>query len=319
MNEAEVSRLVAMAWGVAAAPQRGPKRELSHERIVEAAVEIADAEGLAAVTMQRVAGTFGFTTMALYRYVASKDELHQLMLDAVVDPQDWVIEDEDWREGIQQWARILADGYARHPWALDIPLHADIMLMPGQVRGADAALRSLRTLRGDPGEKLLVISILTVYVRGFAALNREMHGGGGAPGRPERELLADIARTGELTDLAPLIASGVYFEDQEAPGPGEDELSAALALLLPGIEEHFARRTVDAPHPGVAGDVPQSPQAVQRTAELELERVTALRKATQKRVRDLEKRENRARAERDRARTAAKAAAKEESRAGDSG
>src|SRR5690625_7314721 len=53
MAEEEVSRVVAMAWGVAAAPQRGPKRELSHERIVEAAMEIADAEGLDAVTMQR--------------------------------------------------------------------------------------------------------------------------------------------------------------------------------------------------------------------------------------------------------------------------
>lgn len=184
--------------------------------------------------------------MALYRYVASKDELHQLMLDAVVDPQEWVLEGEDCREGIQQWARILADGYARHPWALDIPLHADIMLMPGQVRGADAALRSLRPLSGDPGEKLLVISILTVYVRGFAALSCEMHGGGGAPGRPERELLGDIARTGELPDLAALITSGVYFEDQEAPGPSEDEFSSELALLLPRIEEHFAQHAIDA-------------------------------------------------------------------------
>lgn len=270
--------------------------------------------------------------MALYRYVASKDELHQLMLDAVVDPQEWVLEGEDCREGIQQWARILADGYARHPWALDIPLHADIMLMPGQVRGADAALRSLRPLSGDPGEKLLVISILTVYVRGFAALSREMHGGGGAPGRPERELLGDIARTGELPDLAALITSGVYFEDQEAPGPSEDEFSSALALLLPRIEEHFAQHAIDALPPGEAGVDPaardaqpdlapadsQSPQAALRTAELELERVTALRKATQKRVRELEKRENRARAERHRARTAAKAAAKEASKAGDS-
>ena len=191
--------------------------------------------------------------MALYRYVASKDELHQLMLDAVVDPQEWVLEGEDCREGIQQWARILADGYARHPWALDIPLHADIMLMPGQVRGADAALRSLRPLSGDPGEKLLVISILTVYVRGFAALSCEMHGGGGAPGRPERELLGDIARTGELPDLAALITSGVYFEDQEAPGPSEDEFSSALALLLPRIEEHFAQHAIDAPPPWRGG------------------------------------------------------------------
>lgn len=81
---AEVSRTLALAWGLAAAPQRGPKRELSLERIVEAAIAIADAEGLAAVTMQRVAQTFEFSTMALYRYVTTKDELHRLMLDTAL-------------------------------------------------------------------------------------------------------------------------------------------------------------------------------------------------------------------------------------------
>ena len=51
----ELPRGVALAWGVATNPQRGPKRELSIERIVEAAIEIADAEGLGAVSMSRVA------------------------------------------------------------------------------------------------------------------------------------------------------------------------------------------------------------------------------------------------------------------------
>ena len=55
----ELPRGVALAWGVAAHPQRGPKRELSIERIVEAAIEIADAEGLGAVSMSRVAARSG--------------------------------------------------------------------------------------------------------------------------------------------------------------------------------------------------------------------------------------------------------------------
>lgn len=65
--EPELPRGIALAWGVAANPQRGPKREMSVERIVEAAVEIADADGLGAVSMAAVAARLGFTPMSLYR------------------------------------------------------------------------------------------------------------------------------------------------------------------------------------------------------------------------------------------------------------
>ena len=78
-TEPELPRAVALAWGVAANPQRGPKRELSIERIVDAAVELADAGGLAAVSMSAIAGEFGVTSMALYRYVSAKDDLVMLM------------------------------------------------------------------------------------------------------------------------------------------------------------------------------------------------------------------------------------------------
>src|SRR6187401_87608 len=96
----ELPRGVALAWGVAANPQRGPKRELSIERIVDAAVEIADAEGLGAVSMSRVAASLGFTTMSLYRYVTSKDDLILLMQEGAVLPPvpDESIE-RGWRDG----------------------------------------------------------------------------------------------------------------------------------------------------------------------------------------------------------------------------
>src|SRR5690625_6253371 len=71
-------------------------------------MEIAYAEGLEAVTMQRVARSFGFTTMALYRYVSSKSDLHQLMLDASLGDEQWVIDGDDWRVGLEQWARTIA-------------------------------------------------------------------------------------------------------------------------------------------------------------------------------------------------------------------
>lgn len=78
-EDTELPRGIALAWGVAANPQRGPKREMSVERIVEAAVELADAEGIGAVSMAAVAKKLGFTPMSLYRYVSAKDDLLLLM------------------------------------------------------------------------------------------------------------------------------------------------------------------------------------------------------------------------------------------------
>src|SRR6478735_3857094 len=96
----ELPRAVALAWGVAANPQRGPKRELSIERIVDVAVEIADAGGLSAVSMSSVATELGFTPMSLYRYVSAKDDLVLLMQERGIGvPPDSVVQAETWRAG----------------------------------------------------------------------------------------------------------------------------------------------------------------------------------------------------------------------------
>ena len=68
-----------LLWGRREVGRRGPKPGLNVDAIVAAAVDIANAEGLAAVSMARVAKAVGFTTMSLYRYVTNKDELLQLM------------------------------------------------------------------------------------------------------------------------------------------------------------------------------------------------------------------------------------------------
>lgn len=197
-------RTVAVAWGVAEFPQRGPKRELSHEGIVDAAIEIADAEGLDAVTMQRVAASFGFTTMALYRYIASKDELHRLMLDAALRTEDvGGVPDDDWRAGLLAWAGLLAGCYRRHPWVLELPVDSDLLIMPNNMRVVDAGLRALRTLPTSPEEKLGVIVGCTVLVRGFAGVMDEITGYSSATVAAIRE----VATAARFPHLAPLVAS----------------------------------------------------------------------------------------------------------------
>lgn len=76
------------AWGLRDRPAKGPKPGLSLERIVAAAVGVAASDGLAAVSMGRVAQELGASTMSLYRYVSAKDELYVLMQEAAVGPPE---------------------------------------------------------------------------------------------------------------------------------------------------------------------------------------------------------------------------------------
>lgn len=308
MTEDEVARVVALAWGVAAAPQRGPKRELSHERIVESAMEIADAEGLQAVTMQRVAQGFGFTTMALYRYIASKDDLQQLMLDASVGDDPWPVDITDWRVGLEQWATIMRDVYLRHPWALDIPVSMEALLMPGQMRAVDAGMRAMRTLEGPPALKLAVLMTISVQVRGFAMMGRDV---GSQPGISDatRRLVTEVATSGSMPDIEAIVTSGVYLgEGEDADG---DDFGIALALLVPGIERAFEQLGEAHPQDEPAERTPAEALAA---AETELAHATALRKATQRRVSELEREEAKARAARDGAKVVAKEAARQAAR-----
>src|SRR5512146_2779661 len=96
-----------LLWGRRERGRRGPRPGLSADAIVGAAVRLADAEGLEAVSMAKVAAELGFTTMSLYRYVASKEELLQLMWNAsAAGAEELVIEGPDWRTRLRGWAGI---------------------------------------------------------------------------------------------------------------------------------------------------------------------------------------------------------------------
>lgn len=119
MNNAygDQSSVIKLLWGLRQPPRRGPKPTLSAERIARVAMEIADTDGLAAVSMQRVASELEFTKMALYRYVSGKSELLAVMIElAVADPPDLAGVPGGWRGRIEEFARQLSVVWQRHPW-----------------------------------------------------------------------------------------------------------------------------------------------------------------------------------------------------------
>ncbi|MFG3689528.1 TetR/AcrR family transcriptional regulator [Micromonospora sp. NPDC047740] len=105
-----------LLWGDGGRRSRGPRPALNPAQITDAAIEIADTEGLAAVTMKRVADRFGFTAMSLYRHVPGRAELVALMIDTAMGQAPPVDTSAGWQAGLQGWADRLHTVFRRHPW-----------------------------------------------------------------------------------------------------------------------------------------------------------------------------------------------------------
>ena len=165
---------LALVWGLRERPRRGPKPGLTLDQIVAAAMELADAEGLAAVSMSRVAEKLGFTTMSLYRYVTGKDELLMLMLEAATAaPIPEPGPAADWRTGMQRFARYQRELFQRHPWATHIPLSGP-PITPNQIGMMEYALGCMAGSGLDEGEKVQVLSLVSLYVRNQARLEYDI-------------------------------------------------------------------------------------------------------------------------------------------------
>ena len=112
------ARTLALLWGSASAPRRGPERGLRIEIIVDAATALADEEGLAALSMRRVAQQLGVSAMTLYTYVPGKAELVDLMLDAAFQRLPLTdTTDRPWRQRVSAIADENRALYLLHPWA----------------------------------------------------------------------------------------------------------------------------------------------------------------------------------------------------------
>ncbi|GLZ34141.1 TetR family transcriptional regulator [Lentzea sp. NBRC 105346] len=114
MKQEDPERGIRLLWDAQAEPTRGPKPALSLDRVVAAGIEVADTEGLGALTMRRVAEVLGFTTMSLYRYVPGKSELLDLMVDTVIGEAE--LAEGGWRDGLERYARGMWAVFRRHPW-----------------------------------------------------------------------------------------------------------------------------------------------------------------------------------------------------------
>ncbi|MEU8175022.1 GntR family transcriptional regulator [Microbispora hainanensis] len=156
-------------------PAAGAERELTRERVVRAAIEIADAEGLTALSMRGVAARLGVAAMSPYRYVGGKDDLILLMADTAFGELGYPADPpEGWRERLEIAGRALWATFRRHPWLAQLSPLGRPLPLPGLTAHADWVLGALDGLGLDPATVLDVHILLYSHVQGLAInLERE--------------------------------------------------------------------------------------------------------------------------------------------------
>lgn len=158
-----------LLWGIGEPAPRGPKRTLTVDQVVQAAIALADAEGLESVSMRRVAERLGVGAMSLYRYVPSKSELLDLMQDSIsgehadaTPPADG----EPWRTRLEWHARQSRAMIQRHPWVLQVRNGQRPPLGPNIMAVFNAYLGTVKDIGLTPAETIAVTELVGNYVQG---------------------------------------------------------------------------------------------------------------------------------------------------------
>jgi AcrR family transcriptional regulator len=216
-------------------PGTDPRPRLSRERVLRVAIAHADAGGLEALTMRRLAEEMVVAPMALYRHVASKDDLIDGMVDIVCVEIDLPATGGDWRMAMRKRAISVHDALSRHRWAIGL-MESRANPGPANLRHHDAVIGSLRAAGFDMEQVAHAYSVLDAYIYGFALTKMNL----------PFDDTSDIAETAQ-TMLEPFPMDAypnlVAFITDHAMKPGYDfgnEFEYGLDVVLDGLD---ARRT----------------------------------------------------------------------------
>jgi AcrR family transcriptional regulator len=232
---------------------RGRRAPRSRDDIAQAAIAVADAEGIEAVSMRRVAAELGLGTMSLYHYVRSKDELLDLMSDGIMGGQ--LVDDAElghgWRAGLTAIAHATRRNFERHPWMAEaMRPRPSTVPGPNAMRHVDQSLAAVADTGADVQMQMELIAAVDDYVIGFVVRSQRF--------AEEEEQAADEDWMQALFDhLRGRIESGDYphlqraLEANRTAGRSDEDLARmavdeqrferGLERLLDGIEVELSR------------------------------------------------------------------------------
>ena len=206
---------------------------LSRDRVLRAAVDLADREGINALSMRKLGQEVGVEAMSLYNHVRNKEELLNGMIDIVFGEIDLPAADAEWSAAMRQRAISARQALKRHPWAIGL-MESRAQPGPATLRHHDSVLRNLRTAGFSVELAAHAYSVLDSYIYGFTLNELTLP----FDNSPERvaEVAGNIMREMPAGEYPYLTEMAV----EHAMKPGYDygdEFEFGLALILEGIRK----------------------------------------------------------------------------------
>ena len=214
-------------------PATKPRSPLGRERVLLAAVALADEHGIASLSMRKLGEAVGVEAMSLYNHVANKEELLDGMVDLVFGEIDLPVGGADWKTAMRERAESARQALGRHPWAIGL-MSARTSPGPATLRHHDAVIGSLRMAGFSIAMAAHAFSAIDSYVYGFALQEATL------PFGDTEEETAEVARTMMAqfpTDAYPHLTE---FSVEHLLQPGydySDEFDFGLDLILDGLEK----------------------------------------------------------------------------------
>lgn len=246
MTDPELPRHLRLLWALPET-RRGPRPRQTIQGIGAAAVALADAEGLAAVSMKAVAEALGMTTMSLYRYLDAKEDLYEVMLDQAYGPPlppGELAAGQDWRSRLAGWAHALAGALLAHPWIVEVPMSSP-PTTPNVLGWTDLGVAALSGTGLDGQQRLSCLLLVDGFVRQHTRLSLQIGAAptdgppvGAAGGPLYAQRVAALVDGERLPHLAE--ASSTLEDDGDFY---TEELEFGLGVLLDGIATLVERST----------------------------------------------------------------------------
>jgi AcrR family transcriptional regulator len=234
-NDEPATTTFDLLWVGERGVKRGRRPSLSRETLVHVAMELADAEGIAAVTMQRVAALVDSKAMSLYRYVPSKEVLLDLMWDAAfAGPPK--LGSGGWRSRLTRWASANFERLEQHPWMIEL-VGAARSVGPRWTAWLDEGLEAMAALPLTASEKLAVLMVIDGHLRSSARLRFGV--------KADPQWAADFGRMLQRSttdDRYPTVGAMVRRGDFNARGMSMTQMFGfGLERILDGVETYSQR------------------------------------------------------------------------------
>ena len=197
------------APGAKRRPRRGPRPRYAVDDVVRAAVAIADADGLDAVTFRAVAARLGTGVMSLYNYVPDKQQLVYAMAELVSAELDLPEVTGDWRGDMHLVASRQRDLVLRHPWLIEATTHLQ-PLGPATLAMLEFALGALEPSGLDVRDQLETIAMINGFVLNIVRAELAGRAAAADPAQQARQfaMLPELLATGRYPRFAAIVASG---------------------------------------------------------------------------------------------------------------